>query len=272
MKPILVPLDFSDSSLHALVYAKYLAKSWNVTLHLLHVMNSPRISMHAELAVRADNFEHEKQQANNRLCDIQSGLKDEGFQTEISVETGFVADVIHDLEQNQTYSYIVMGTTGATGFVDRLIGSNATAVMNKVNSPLILIPHESPEPHFHDLVFCTQFQTDETEVLQKVFAFAHHFGSRLTLLKINADWVMELFSDDSHIKRIQTAFSGEKMQIEILKADTVLVGIDDYIESRQPGMLVMAVKRKSLIERLLDGSTSRRIAMHTRIPLLIYHH
>ncbi|MCZ2337450.1 MAG: universal stress protein [Chitinophagales bacterium] len=56
--------------------------------------------------------------------------------------------------------------------------------------------------------------------------------------------------------------------MDIFKSDNVLQGIDEYIEAHQPGLLMLAVKRKSLIERLLDGSVSRRIALHTRVPLL----
>lgn len=272
MNQILVPIDFSDVSIQALNYACYLAKSHNAKMILLHVMNPPLISTHADKAVSAPDFEQERQAALERLLDLQSKCKEDGLDSDARVEVGFVADVIHQIELEQPFLYIVMGTTGASGFVNSLIGSNASAVMNKVITPLLMVPHESSQPNFKSITFCTAFQTDETDVLKKVIAFAHKFGSFVTLLKVNAEWTLEVFSDEEQIRHIRKAFPDENMNVDIFKSDNVLQGIDEYIEAHQPGLLMLAIKRKSLIERLLDGSVSRRIALHTRVPLLVYHH
>ncbi len=272
MKKVIIPLDFSSTSLKALEYAKYLAKEFGYELLLLHTLSSPTISTHAEIAIQAENIKKEEDDSNRQLKEISEQLNEEGYKASYRTEIGFLSETIHQLEKELDVAYVVMGTTGASGFLGNLIGSNASAVMQRIVTPLMLIPHESGIPNFKNIVFCTQFQTDETDVLKNVFAFAHHFGSHVNLLKINADWVLEIFSDNSEIDRIKNTFPDEKFSIHVHKADSVIKGLDEYLEQHPNQLIVMAVRKKNILERLLDGSTSRRIVHHSKLPMLIYHH
>jgi nucleotide-binding universal stress UspA family protein len=272
MKKIIVPLDFSPTSLKALEYAKYLSREFDYEILLLHAISSPTISTHAEIAIQAENLKKEEENSNRQLRELSEQLTTEGFKNSYRTKTGFLSDTLHELEQEIEVAYVVMGTTGASGILGRLIGNNASAVMQHIQSPLMLIPHESGAPNFKNLVFCTQFQTDETDVLKEVFAFAHHFSSHVDLLKINADWVLEIFSDNSEIERIKNTFPDEKFSIVIHKADSVIKGLDEYLEQHATNLIILAVRKKNILKRLLDGSTSRRIVLHSKIPMLIYHH
>lgn len=272
MKKVIVPIDFSATSLKALEHAKYLSREFSYEILLLHTISSPTISTHAEIAIQAENFKKEEEDSNRQLSELSEQLTAEGFKNSYQTETGFLSDTLHELEKEMEVAFVVMGTTGASGFLGRLIGSNASAVMQRIQSPLMLIPHESGAPNFKNLLFCTQFQTDETDVLKEVFAFAYHFGSHVDLLKINADWVLEIFSDNSEIERIKNTFPDEKFSILIHKADSVIKGLDEYLEQHATQLIVLAVRKKNILERLLDGSTSRRIVLHSKLPMLIYHH
>lgn len=273
MKKIIVPIDFSATSLKALQYAKYLSREFNYEMHLLHAISSPTISTHAEIAIQAENLKKEEENSNHRLNELCEQLTADGFKnSSYRTETGFLSDTLHRLEKEMEIAYVVMGTTGASGFLGNLIGSNASAVMQRIKSPLMLVPHESGMPDFKNLVFCTQFQTDEIGVLKEVFSFAHHFGSHVDLLKINSDWVLEIFSDNSEIERVKNAFPDEKFNIVIHKSDSVIKGLDEYLEQHSTQLIILAVRKKNILERLLDGSTSRRIILHSKIPMLIYHH
>lgn len=273
MKKIIVPIDFSNTSLKALQYAIYLSHEFNYEIHLLHAIKSPTISTLAEIAIQEENLKKEEEDSNHRLNELCEQLRADGFKnSSYQTEIGFLSDVLQRLEKEMEIAYIVMGTTGASGFLGNLIGSNASAVMQRIKSPLMLIPHESGMPDFKNLVFCTQFQTDETDVLKDVFNFAHHFGSHVVLLKINADWVLEVFSDNSEIERVKNTFQDEKFSIVIHKADSVIKGLDEYLEQHPTQLIILAVRKKNILERLLDGSTSRRIVLHSKTPMLIYHH
>lgn len=272
MKKVIVPIDFSATSLKALDHAKYLSREFDYEILLLHTISSPIISTHAEIAIHAENIKKEEDESNRQLRELSEQLKAEGFKNAYQTETGFLSDTLHQLEKEMEVAYVVMGTTGASGFLGNLIGSNASAVMQRIKSPLMLVPHQSEAPNYKNLVFCTQFQTNETDVLKEVFAFAHHFGSHVDLLKINADWVLEIFSDNSEIDRIKTTFPDEKFSIVIHKADSVIKGLDEYLEQHATQLIIMAVRKKNILDRLLDGSASRRIVHHSKLPMLIYHH
>ena len=143
-KTILCPLDFDENSLVALDRAVELARHFDSSLILLHVL--PLVISLGEVAPLAGMYEDQEKAARAKLADIAkqklAGLK--------HVEHVYVGDVIESIlnAQNKHQSdLMVMATHGRTGLARVCLGSVAEAIVRKATCPVLMIRDESPETH-----------------------------------------------------------------------------------------------------------------------------
>src|ERR1035437_1219326 len=116
-KVILLPLDGSKCSLQALIPAKSVAKSLNLTIEILYVSDE----------------ELSKTELINKLNLCKEDLSN----CMINHKKGDVAEVI--IEESQKAAYIVMGTHGETQDPNKITGSISKAVAKNSNIPILLI-------------------------------------------------------------------------------------------------------------------------------------
>jgi nucleotide-binding universal stress UspA family protein len=272
MKTILVPIDFSSASTKALNYAVSLAEIFQYSITLLHVLPPPHISGNAEEAILVSDTNEDEKKSIQLLKEIKEETQSKITNVESIIKTGFLREVLLQMEKEISPAFIVMGTTGASGFVNKLIGSNATAVMNAVSTPLLLIPPTIYYSTFKAITYCSSLEENEQKILKEVFEFAHKLEASIDVLKIDSEWQLDVFSDNAIINDIKSSFPEEKFNVTIQKADTTKEGIEQYLTEHTDRLLVMGVRHRNFLDRLINGqSVSKQIALNLKAPLLIYH-
>jgi nucleotide-binding universal stress UspA family protein len=149
LKHIMCPIDFSENSEHALLYAATLAKSYEATLHLIHVVQPSMTSVTGDPYIpefSAELMQEISAAAKQRLEDIAAPLKAEIPQVVIQMCTGAPFVEIIEAARTQDIDLIVMGTHGRTGLVHMMIGSVAEKVVRKAPCPVLTVKH--PEHEF----------------------------------------------------------------------------------------------------------------------------
>lgn len=145
MKKILVPVDFSDHSLHALEIASGVAADQDTTLALVHIWTS-QVSFN-ESSPPAVVLAAQEAAARRRLEELRPPRPKVKVERYLSV--GAPDNEIIRYVQILTPDVIVMGTYGQTGVSHRVVGSVAEAVMARVACPVLIckLPVQSmPRP------------------------------------------------------------------------------------------------------------------------------
>ena len=135
MQTVIVPVDFSETSLNAARYAiQMLTGHYGVNMILHHVYDKSSQS--------AD--------ALQRLEKLRDQLKENGIvKTELIAEQG--SDFITELEKlarHREADLIIMGITGRTALGQTFIGSNTLKMVDKKVCPVLIIP---PDSQFHEV-------------------------------------------------------------------------------------------------------------------------
>ncbi len=148
IRNILCPTDFSSHADHALIYGTAFARQFGATLHLMHVVNVPYMSVAYEIGpdVVAARELAEKD-ARERLEAKAADLRAEGVKevvTHLTVGTPFL-DVI-GLARQLKVDLIIMATHGRSALKQVLLGSTAERVVRKAPCPVLTIKH--PEHEF----------------------------------------------------------------------------------------------------------------------------
>ncbi|MGA1249117.1 MAG: universal stress protein [Candidatus Kapaibacteriota bacterium] len=139
---ILVPIDFSQHSQQALIYAKEWAKQWSATLHLIHVIEPVIFPVDwGYTPVDLSDVEKEYQQtAENELTKIIESLHNKGYSAIPQVlHGGRSSDEIIQYAKDHGISMICIATNGRGGVEHLLLGSTTERVVRKAPCPVLVI-------------------------------------------------------------------------------------------------------------------------------------
>jgi nucleotide-binding universal stress UspA family protein len=135
MKTIIAPIDFSEASHNALLFAVEVARRSTSNLMVVNVSSKSD----DEVIVKA-----KLDQVLDKLRNSAGGpLHCESF-----VEKGNLTDVLQRVSEEKKANLIVMGTKGASGLKRILIGSNTVKLLSKTKTPVLVIPESATFSNF----------------------------------------------------------------------------------------------------------------------------
>ena len=133
---ILVPVDFSESSLDALQHALAFARQNDARLTLLHVIEP----FHASLFIDTTGTQHAMREASHlRLTKLWEATRKAWPRTGHELREGDPVTTITALAKRMNADLIVMGTQGRTGLQRGLIGSVAERVVRHAPCPVLVV-------------------------------------------------------------------------------------------------------------------------------------
>ncbi|HYT67778.1 MAG TPA: universal stress protein [Vicinamibacterales bacterium] len=146
LKTILVPSDFSECSDAALRYGLELARRFDATLHLLHVVQDPLTQPWAAEGFSAPLFEvvdKWQKEAKERLA--RSIPAADAGRVTVAATIGWpYAEILHYAVEHSV-DLIVMGTHGRGGVTHMLLGSIAEKVIRRAPCPVLTVRHPQRE-------------------------------------------------------------------------------------------------------------------------------
>lgn len=143
---ILVAVDESDVSRHALQQAIELASKLSASLRMVHVVDMSWLPVGPEMAIDVDALREtlhgvgEQILAAARDAAKAAGFEAEAVLSETEAPNQQVAEVITDEASRWGADMVVMGTHGRRGFQHLMLGSVAEKVARLSVVPVLLVP------------------------------------------------------------------------------------------------------------------------------------
>jgi len=150
IKKILIPIDGSDSSLEALVYAGNFASESNITVYLMTVTEPLHsiYDVYAEQVTLTHRVSEATTLLNQRLSDTEKKARKLGILNIILRKCfGTPCEKIIEVATKEKIDLIVMGTHARTGIAHFLIGSITESVIKTAPCPVLVI-----RPNIHGLL------------------------------------------------------------------------------------------------------------------------
>lgn len=149
LQNILVPTDFSECSDAALRYGLELARAFNATLHVLHVVQDPYTQPWAAEAFPAaigDLLSDWQKQSEKRLLESIPPADRRHVKVACSIASPYGEILRYAV--NDKIDLIVMGTHGRGPLAHMLLGSVAEKVVRRAPCPVLTVRH--PQHDFVD--------------------------------------------------------------------------------------------------------------------------
>jgi nucleotide-binding universal stress UspA family protein len=143
IKRILVPVDFSNTSLQALDYAIDFGKPFGAELVVLYVVEPVYYATPADLYGPAANIsmllEEQRRIGREQLANLAKDLKKRRLKARTVLQTGAPYQVIVDAAKKLKADLIVMATHGRTGISHVLMGSVAEKVVRTATCAVMTV-------------------------------------------------------------------------------------------------------------------------------------
>lgn len=268
IKKILVPIDFSDTSVEALEHASLIAKRVGADIHLLHVMH---VASHI-----FPNFEEDldvsrlKDRLRDEIGKIGSACANEhGLKVETELNEGTVARTIVERSRAIDASLIVMGTHGSSGFEEFFIGSNASKVVTAATCPVLTIRKGIAVSDFSKIAMPIDSSNHTRDKVSEAAKMAELFNSTIHMVSIiTEDHEDEKAIFNLKIKQIQEYLDKKGIQHETktLYGEDVAEMTNNFAQTIDADLVVIMTEQEASTG-LFVGPHAQRIVNHSRIPV-----
>lgn len=272
MKTILVPTDFSIPADSAIHYAVKLAALWDASLILYHSFIPFESGFYLLSLSEKENMEAHKK-LTQRLTAMKNSIekKNPNLSVSIHVDQGPEGIKIIDFCKKSKADLIVMGTKGASGLKEKLIGSFTAEVMTKAPCPVLAIPNKYKFKVPEKITYATNYSKKDKKVLQSLLEFNRLFNAEINILHI--DWGITLFTADDdydrYKKTIQNHFKDFTFTFDhSVGKDISKTILEETLLDKTDLIVINPLKRKGIWNRIFHRSVTKKTAYHVPIPLL----
>jgi nucleotide-binding universal stress UspA family protein len=188
VKHILVPVDFSLTSRHALLHAERIGLMTHARITLLHIIEPFLDSMGMDVGTvtaAARILDEMQGRGTERLQEMAETSSDRtGSKVHAVTGIGGIAQAIGRKARELRCDLIVMGTHGTGGFVRDMIGSNAYRVATVSRVPLLSVHRPLRVAGYRHIVYPVRETIRATDKFAHVLLFARMFNATVHLVGV----------------------------------------------------------------------------------------
>lgn len=275
MKTILLPTDFSKNSINAINYAVALFKNETCKFYILNVQRASSfisddlMVINASTTIYSTIIDASKKSIANVIKKIEKKYKNEKHEFESIVDYDNFIDSINQVCELKKINLIVMGTKGATGLNQVFFGSNTVKVIQRCQTPVLVIPNNVLFNDLENITFTTSYNRKyDINDLRILNYLIESNNSKLSVLHINveSDYAPELNVDIDFFKKYF-----KQLTCKYLESNTndIFTSVEKYISDNDVKMLAMVNRKHSFFERLFTKHAVETFAFSINIPFLV---
>jgi nucleotide-binding universal stress UspA family protein len=267
MKTILVPTDFSENALRALEVAIGIAKKTGASIVAFNAYDIP----YSQNVMTTSLLEIMKENSESGMKDIYSRLEESGIAFRVESRLGNPIRAVKELAKKESADLVVLGTKGASGIEEILIGSNAASILHAVDCPVLAIPANGTIDDWKTIIYaCDLNNNGEIEALTQLKSIAKTFGSTVSIVHVQD-------KDDKELHVINR-YHYEKYLLGIELSFHVLDDIGGvektilkFAQEQNADLLALLARRYGFLQGMFHKSMTSQIAYHSRLPFLTLH-
>lgn len=275
MDKIVVPVDFSSASSWGFYYAYNIAKEIGAELIVVHLYWPPYVeSTYPVDMIQSIISEKEEEVLKHLKAATQAPLEEEqSVNIRYVIQSGS-ENSITDLAEDNKADLIVMGTHGSGNALDKVWGTNTANVIKKATCPVLAIPIGATYEGIESIAYATDFDDKDTELLLQLTFIATAIKAKVHCVHINqADGPYNDKKESAFRTSFEKNFADLPVTYSVWSANEVEDGLETFCRINKVSILAMLThNKKSLWDKVFGGSsTTKKMTMQTKLPLLAFH-
>ena len=252
MKKIIVPIDFSEYSEHALKAAALLSKKISVEIYALHMLDLQEFNL-------SHSAEYSQEKGIFFLKLAEKKFKEflqKDFLKEVKVVPVIkhykVFSEVNAIAKEINADLIIMGSHGASGLKEFFTGSNTEKVIRYAEIPVLILKNELKDVDFSDVVFATDFSDETIPAYKGMLTFLDFLGAKKHLL----------LSAEGNVDRL--------INVNFVCAKTVEDGILSFSNALGADLIALITHGRKGLAHVFSGSISEDISNHSSLPIITF--
>lgn len=267
MAHILLPTDFSSNALNAARYAVQLLGTEGNTFTVLNSYMMPRGAASTMWSID-DLLAKESREG---LDAFVARMKEEPELAKaelVSVsEHGDLPNVVERFAEDQTPpDLVVMGTQGASGLKEVLMGSNTADVIRNGAIPVLAVPQDARYSPPKRIVLADDGGPVDKQAIRMLVEIARWSHAEVMIVRVtDPERTLEEPTDSAY----DTLLGAIPRSHHFIRGENVNKALNDLADQSDADMVVVLHRKRGLFEQLFHRSTATKLAMHTHIPMLV---
>ena len=275
MKKILFPTDFSEAATNAFIHALEFAQIVKGELILLHTFELPvydnqffpenyNVLFDSLQLSQFDMFKKEIP----KLRSIAVERKLDHIKMSHRLMDGNLLYNIKKTVKEDEIKFVVMGTSGASGWEAFFLGTNAGSVISTINVPVLCIPLEAKFKKIETIGFTSRYRVKDEKALKDVLKIAKKTNANVKCLYVKTN---DSDVSEDTIKHWEEEFAEEPVVFSVIPSDDVKETIIDFVSFKNIDVLAMLTYKRNFFVELFKPSLTQKFSNTLDIPILAMH-
>lgn len=269
MKTILIATDFSVGSDNARVYGLEIAKKLGCSIRYIHAYSPPVLDPNIPVGLIEETYAETVNILEAKLNDFVAEDKSTGIESDYLISYSDINSMVEDASENREIELILVGKTGHTGFLDKVIGSTAVHLISHMKAPLLIIPEEFKGDIFEKVCYASELEYDEETFIEKALDWSRLSKNQLVIGHIFEKYEMDLHPNSQFVHSINEKFKKYGVRILEKAGKNFHSGIVEMITEEKVSILVLTTHKRGFLDGLLNPSKTKGIVSDTKIPVLV---
>ncbi len=266
-KIIIVGIDFSKGSMHALKFATSVANKAHANVMLVHVMKPQR-----EESIFSDDRNEIRKEAKKRLEEIITKYTFEMRSGKLmyKVRSGKVdREIVNQAKYHDAYM-IVVGTHGISGFEPSWIGSNAYRIVTNSPCPVVTIRYgEDARKSISRIVLPIDSTMESRQKVPFTANLAKLFNAEVFILGLVTSNAMKALIA-SYCLQVEKYLLNENVinSTHIREADNLTDTTIQFAKEKNGDVIIIMTEQETTLSNLLLGSYAQQMINHCHLPVI----
>ncbi len=288
VRRILVPVDFSDFSRNACLYALNLAQKLKAEIKVLHVYYAPIVDLVPitdAYSIQVDmdiNLREMEQGARKGLVEFVRDIRQyaagkgmEGIKIGYSLREGITEDEIARMAEDYKPGIIVLGTKGKGEKQSDIIGSVVYRVLDRTRVPVLAIPEHcayDASKEVKNIAYATDFDDGDFVAIRRLLSIVSEFKVEIHCVHLSKD--AKKTWDEVRMENLREYFGKVRKKLKVhchlLEGEDSIKEVADFAAEHKIDLFSMINRKRGLLARLFNPGITRKLIHQSSIPLLIF--
>jgi nucleotide-binding universal stress UspA family protein len=260
MKNIIVPVDFSSTSVNCAHYAvKMLTGIYDINLILFHVYDKSS----------------EKETAEELLEKLRSELMNLGV-AKISTHAEQNSDFPESLNRyarHMSAQLVVMGLEGRTRLEKIFLTSNTLKIVDRNPCPVMIIPPKAKFNNIKSVALTSDFKEVQTTIpVEPIRSIMRLFNPQLHIINVSTEHYVSL-TEEMLAQRNKMAewFAEFHPEFYFIGTYDFHDTLNTFVQDKKIDLVITIPRSRSFIDNIFKPSATKKIALESTVPVLAAH-
>jgi nucleotide-binding universal stress UspA family protein len=280
MKTYIVPIDFSETSVHAAEFAALLSNQTQVAhiilLHSYHVSVYESVLPTPDMIIPSeDEIEEQVNEKIKQLEHIRSKihkLARHGVIIHIRISRSTLVRAIIETINKENADIVILGSNGTNSDNISHVGSNVVSISKLSPVPVIVVPPRCHYERIKRVVMACDFnKVKDTVPLAPLERLLQRHN--VELLVVNIDKLAKHKNADPEQLAEETALHGMLKEYHpryyYNSEGDIINGILNFADGHNAQLVIALPHKYSFFQSMLHNSVSHELTIHSAVPVLL---